>query len=81
MRPACGGIERWKEWIIPRDWNWPTLWVNRRGGIAGAAVQDGVVDPLVDGGGGDVVVKELTVLHQHEGVSGVKVGDIGMNHN
>ena len=36
---------------------------HRLRGVAGAAVQDNVMDSLVDGGEGDVVVEELSVLH------------------
>ena len=39
------------------------------------------MDPLVDGGQGDVVVQELSVLHQHQGVAGVEVRHVGVHHN
>ena len=36
---------------------------------------------LVDGGEGEVVVKELAELHEHQGVSGVQVGHVGVDDN
>ena len=44
------------------------------------AVQDDVVDTLVDWSQGDVVIQELTVLHQHESVAGVEVGHVSVHH-
>ena len=44
------------------------------------AVEDDVVDTLVDRGESDVVVQELTVLHQHESVAGVEVGHVSVHH-
>ena len=38
------------------------------------------MDPLVDRGECDVVVQELTVLHQHESVAGVEVGHVSVHH-
>ena len=45
------------------------------------AVQDNVVNPLVDWSQGDVVVQELAVLHQHQGVAGVQVRHISVDNN
>ena len=45
------------------------------------AVQDDVVDTLVDWSQGDVVIQELTVLHQHQGVAGVQVRHVGVDHD
>ena len=45
------------------------------------AVQDDVVNPLVDWSQGDVVVQELAILHQHQGVAGVQVRHIGVDNN
>merc|ERR1711911_459572 len=45
------------------------------------AVQDDVVDPLVYWSQGDVVIQELTVLHQHQGVAGVQVRHVGVDHD
>ena len=36
---------------------------------------------LVDGGEGEVVVQKLAKLHEHQGVSGVEVGDVGVDDN
>ena len=38
------------------------------------------MDPLVDRSEGDVVVEELTVLHQHESVAGVEVRHVSVHH-
>ena len=48
------------------------------GRVASPAVEDDVVHALVDRGEGEVVVKELAKLHEHEGVSGVQVGHVCM---
>ena len=39
------------------------------------------MDPLVNGGQGDVVVQELTILHQHQGVAGVQMRHVGVDHD
>ena len=36
---------------------------------------------LIDRGEGEVVVQELAKLHEHQGVSGVEVGDVGVDDN
>ena len=36
---------------------------------------------LIDGGEGEVVVQELAKLHEHQGVSGVEVGDVSVDDN
>jgi hypothetical protein len=36
---------------------------------------------LVDGCQGQIMVKELPILHQHEGVSSVQVGHVSVDHD
>ncbi len=35
-----------------------------------------VINYLVDGGQGEIVVEELPVLHEHEGIPAVQVGHV-----
>ena len=69
MRSARGDVESWEVGIIAGHWDRPALGVDCLGGITSPAVQDDVVDPLVDRGEGDVMVQELAKLHQHESVA------------
>ena len=39
------------------------------------------MDTFIDRGEGDVMIKELTVLHQHQSVAGVEMGHIRVNDN
>ena len=51
------------------------------GRVASPAVEDDVVHALVHRGEGEVVVKELAKLHQHQGVAGVQVRHISVDDN
>lgn len=44
--------------------------------LAIAAVQDGVLESLVDGRERDVVIQELSELHDHERVASVEMRDV-----
>ena len=79
MRPPRRDVEGRKVRVVARHWDGPALGVNRLGAVAGPAVEDDVVDPLVDGGEGDVVVEKLPELHEHEGVARVQVGHVGVD--
>ena len=39
------------------------------------------MDPLVNRCQGDVMVQELAILHQHQGIAGVQVRHIGVDNN
>ena len=81
VRSAGRNIEGGKVRIVSGHGDRPTLGMNSLGRITGSTVQDDVVDSFIDGGEGDVVIQELTVLHQHQGVAGVEMRHIRVYDN
>lgn len=47
--------------------------------ITRTATGDRLVEAFVDWGHGKIVIQELRVLHNHEGVASMKVGNVRMN--
>ena len=79
--PPRGDVQRREVGVVSRHRNWPALRMDSLRRVASSAVEDDVVHALVDGGEGEVVVEELTKLHQHQGVAGVEVGDVSVDNN
>ena len=79
--PPRGDVQGREVGVVSRHRNWPALRMDSLRRVASSAVEDDVVHALVDGGQGDVVIQELAVLHQHEGVAGVEVRHVGVDHD
>ena len=68
MRTTGGYIQRREVRVVSWHRDRPTFLVNRLRRVAGSTIENDVVDVFVDGREGDVVIEELSVLHQHQGV-------------
>lgn len=71
--PPRRDVDRREERVIVWHRDGPALRVDSLLRFTVPAVQDGVLETFIDGGEGDVMVQELSKLHDHEGVTGVKV--------
>lgn len=71
--PPRRDVDRREERVIVWYRNGPTLRVDSLLRLTVPAIQDGILEAFIDGGEGDVMVQELSKLHHHECVSGVKV--------